>query len=249
MYRVMETRVNGFEIKPGANLTGANLTGADLAEADLSGADLSGADLSRANLFKADLTEANLTGADLAEADLTRSTLNRADLSGADLTRANLLRADLLGANLIGANLLRADLLGARLNGARLSGSRLPDFQIAQDVELIGWKKGQGGAIIELRIPPQSRRTGSLVSSKCRCEYAEVISTSNGSIAISMYDPELIYRAGEVVRPDSYNDDPRLDCTNGIHFFLTREEAEAYRDQQTVDSQPAVPATEQGGEG
>lgn len=31
-----------------------------------------------------------------------------------------------------------------------------------------------------------------------------------------------------IVRADKYNDDPRVECTGGIHFFLTRQEAEEY---------------------
>lgn len=37
------------------------------------------------------------------------------------------------------------------------------------------------------------------------------------------------FNAGKIVRPDKYDSDPRVECTHGIHFFLTREEAEAYR--------------------
>ena len=42
--------INGYEIKPGANLSGADLSGANLRGADLSGANLRGANLSGANL-------------------------------------------------------------------------------------------------------------------------------------------------------------------------------------------------------
>jgi len=87
--------VNGYEIKPKANLSGANLSRANLFWADLTGANLSGTDL-----FGADLTGANLTGA-----NLTGANLSGADLSGADLSRANLSGADLSGANLSGADL------------------------------------------------------------------------------------------------------------------------------------------------
>ena len=44
------TTVNGYEIKPRANLSGANLRGADLSDANLSDADLRGAGLRDANL-------------------------------------------------------------------------------------------------------------------------------------------------------------------------------------------------------
>ena len=44
-----------------------------------------------------------------------------------------------------------------------------------------------------------------------------------------LHDPRVVYRKGEIVRPDKYNPDPCLECTHGIHFMLTKEEAEAYR--------------------
>jgi uncharacterized protein YjbI with pentapeptide repeats len=57
--------INGYEIKPKANLRGANLGDADLGGANLWGANLRGADLRGANLRGANLWGANLWGADL----------------------------------------------------------------------------------------------------------------------------------------------------------------------------------------
>ncbi|CAB4124723.1 Pentapeptide repeat [uncultured Caudovirales phage] len=95
--------INGYEIKPCANLSGANLSGADLSYADLSYADLSGADLSYADLSYADLSGANLIYADLRGANLIYADLRGANLIYADLRGANLIYADLRGANLRGA--------------------------------------------------------------------------------------------------------------------------------------------------
>lgn len=39
---------------------------------------------------------------------------------------------------------------------------------------------------------------------------------------------DYVYIVGTVAKPDSYNDNPMIECTNGIHCFLTRKEAEAY---------------------
>jgi len=75
--------VNGYTVKPGADLSGADLYGANLTRAYLSGADLTGADLTRADLTGADLYGADLYGADLTGANLTRADLTRADLTGA----------------------------------------------------------------------------------------------------------------------------------------------------------------------
>lgn len=82
--------VNGYEIKPGADLQGAYIPGANLAGANLAGANLEGA---------------NLRGADLEGADLQGANLVGANLEGANLTWADLRESNLVGANLVGANL------------------------------------------------------------------------------------------------------------------------------------------------
>ena len=122
--------VNGYGIRPFANLRGANLSdvnlrGADLCSANLSdvnlrGADLRSADLCSANLSDVNLRGANLRGADLSEADLRGADLRSADLRSADLCSANLRGADLSDVNLRGANLRGADLSDVNLRGANL---------------------------------------------------------------------------------------------------------------------------------
>ena len=148
--------IDGYDIKPGANLTGANLEGANLEGANLTGADLTEAHLEGANLFEANLEGANLTGADLIRANLTEANLFEANLTGANLTRAILEGADLEGAdlrgailtrailfgailfeaNLTGANLTRADLAGADLEGANLTGADLAGAILPQALSL-----------------------------------------------------------------------------------------------------------------
>ena len=78
-------QVNGYEIKPGAdlrcaNLKGANLNGADLRCANLWGANLWVADLKGANLYGANLIGANLMGANLTDADLKDASLEGAKI-------------------------------------------------------------------------------------------------------------------------------------------------------------------------
>ncbi len=186
-----------------ANLYGADLYGANLYSANLRSANLSGANLSSANLYGANLRSANLRGANLYGADLR----------GADLSSADLRGADLRGANLRGANLY----------GANMTNAKLPHFQIASG-DITGWKKLANGVVCELLIPAEAKRTASLIGSKCRAEYAVVISGSGNSI----HNYEFSYAVGATVTPDKYDDDIRIECTSGIHFFVTREEAEEY---------------------
>lgn len=44
----------------------------------------------------------------------------------------------------------------------------------------------------------------------------------------SLHDYDFTYRLGEVAREPSYDDDIRVECTSGIHFFITKQEAENY---------------------
>jgi hypothetical protein len=206
--------VEGKEGGVRADLSSANLSGADLSRADLSGAYLSGADLSGANL-----SGAYLYGADLSRADLSGANLSRADLSGAYLSGANL-----SGANLSGADLSGANLSGANLSGADLSGAYLPNFSICpEEGDFIGWKKVQGGVVLKLLIPASAKRTSSLVGRKCRAEFVIVLEGEGLSGR-----GNLFYKLGNTVHPDKYDPDIRVECTSGIHFFITRKEAEEY---------------------
>ena len=127
-------------------------------------------------------------------------------------------------AHLTRANLTFADLTYAHLTGANLTGARGLAYQIPQEGELIAWKKTTGGPV-KLRIPPEAKRTASIVGRKCRAEFAEVLEGEGNSTSHAK-GPRIHYAPGLVVRPDSYDPDPRVECSHGIHFYLSREEAE-----------------------
>jgi len=235
----------------GANLSGANLFGVDLSRANLSVANLSGANLSGANLFGANLSRADLFGADLSRANLSVADLSGADLSGANLFGANLSGANLFGANLSGADLFGADLFGANLSGANLfgadpsgadlsgaylSGAKNAEHAKAQtyicpDGDIIGWKKARtmGGdmCIIKLRIPEEAKRSNA-TGRKCRAEFADVLEIIGADKAVSDRDSDFVYEAGKRVIPDAFDENRWDECSHGIHFFVTRIEAENY---------------------
>ncbi|QTO46369.1 pentapeptide repeat-containing protein [Burkholderia latens] len=178
---------------------------------------------------RANLGGANLYGADLRDADLRGANLGGANLYGADLRDADLRDANLGGANLGGADLRDADLRGADLRDANLGDVKNLVFQIIpEEGAFIGWKKLKGGVIAKLEIPADAKRNSTLVGRKNRAEFVRVLELFGAEEGVSQHDGGTVYRVGEIVRPDSYNDDIRLECTNGIHFFITRAEAEAY---------------------
>ena len=200
------------------NLSGADMSGADLSGADMSGADMSGADLSGADLSCADLSCANLRSANLSCAYLIG-----ANLSGADLRSANMRSADLRSADLSGADMSGADMRGIK-NIPAISAARLV---VAPEGNLIGWKKCVNGVIVKLRIPEDAKRSNG-TGRKCRAEFADVIEVIGADLGISQHDGETKYVAGTRVPCDQWCEDRWQECAGGIHFFITREEAENY---------------------
>ena len=205
-------------------------------------AHLSNADLSNSDLSWEDLSCANLRGADLGNADLSNADLSCADLRGADLVNAHLSNADLRCADLRYADLNCADLNGADLGNADL---RCADLSYAENIpplvcattsilpagELVGWKTARG-RLVELRIPADARRSNS-TGRKCRCDRALVTGITDEcgkpvESARSGYNSDFVYRVGETVEPDGFDEDRWDECSHGIHFFITKEEALDY---------------------
>ena len=176
----------------------------DLSSADLSSADLSFADLSYANLSFADLSSANLCSADLYSANLSS-----ANLSSADLSSANLCSADL-------TDIKSGELIFAQQNICPTEGA------------FVGWKKLQGNKIARLVIPHDAERINSIGSRKCRASKAFVHEIFGATEAVDARSGKLLYKTGEEVTPDKFDPDLREECSHGIHFFITRIEAENY---------------------
>ena len=185
-------------------------------------------------------TIAEVIVAALAAKKLLRgANLYGADLRGADLYGANLYGADLYGANLRGANLYGSDLRGSDLYGANLYGAKNAEKAFAQiqfipeEGAFIGWKKCRNGEIVKLGISASAKRSHG-AERKCRCSKAKTLAifAPDGSPlqeAVSSYDADFIYRVGKVIEPTNGWDEDRWNvCGAGIHFFLTRIEAEFY---------------------
>ncbi len=185
-------------------------------------------------LLQAIKAKANLSSADLSDTDLSSADLSSADLSGASLRWANLSSADLRSANLSSADLSSADLNGTNLNGANLRGAKdIPAIAIAQtrvcaEGDIFGYKKCLNGLIVKLLIPKEAKRNNAF-GRKCRAEYAQVIEILGADEAISQHDNSFAYKVGNTVRPTTpFDEDFTNECSTGIHFFITLEEAKNY---------------------
>ena len=162
--------------------------------------------------------------------------LSGTNLSGTNLSWANLSGADLYRANLSGVNLSGADLSGANLSEANLSWAKNINYPIVcpEKGSFIAFKKASGGFIVELEIPEDAKRC-SATTRKCRCSKARVVSITNPdgtetevtSVA-SKRDAGFVYKVGEVVEVPNFDENRWNECSSGIHFFITRQEAVDY---------------------
>ncbi len=90
--------------------------------------------------------------------------------------------------------------------------------------------------IIKLQIPEDARRSCAF-SNKCRCDKAKVLGIydldgnplPSNIAAHSIRDNSFIYMIGKTITPrEPFDDDPFNECSSGIHFFMSREEAVRY---------------------
>ena len=90
------------------------------------------------------------------------------------------------------------------------------------------------GLIVKLEIPEDARRLSG-TGRKCRCDKAKVLEiqmadgSPSGCIAApSKRDNSFVYKVGETVTVDDFDEDRWNECSTGIHFFVNRQEAVEY---------------------
>jgi hypothetical protein len=111
---------------------------------------------------------------------------------------------------------------------------------IAPEGSLIGWKMAWSNGekvIVKLRIPEEAKRLNAS-GRKCRAEFAEVLAVypkgkkramAKATEVYSDHDRSFKYKTGDKLVPtNGFSLDRWDECAPGIHFFITREEAENY---------------------
>ena len=176
---------------------------------------------------------ADLRGIDLRFADLRFVDLRFADLRGTDLKNADLRFADLRFADLRDANLRGADLRGTDLTSIETNMNTIGyNLACPEKGSFIGYKKANG-CIVELLILEDSKRS-SATTMKCRCDKAKVLDIEDIKTGLkvqvvrSNYDFNFVYKVGEIVSVENFDNNRWDECSTGIHFFVNKENALNY---------------------
>ena len=237
-----DTDLRGFDLIE-INLSGADLRNSDLGDANLMYADLKYADLKYTDLSYTNLSDADLRGADLRGANLMGANLSNTNLSNTNLSDTDLSDADLMGANLSDTDISDADLRGTNLWDTDLSNTNLKNvktnintigYNLAcpEEGSFIGYKRASG-CIVKLLILDDAKRS-SATTSKCRCDKAKVLEIKDintGELMneiTSTYDHNFVYKVGEIVSVDDFDENRWNECSTGIHFFVNKENALNY---------------------
>lgn len=101
-----------------------------------------------------------------------------------------------------------------------------------EEGSFVAWKKCRNGKIVKLLVPEDAKRS-SAGGTKCRCSKAIVLDIEDRdgklvSEAVSMYDRSFIYKKGETVEAPNFDEDHWNECSSGIHFFISKEQAIKY---------------------
>ena len=196
--------------------------------------DLSDMNFSHSNFINANLSNVNFYSSQLVNVLLDDCNLQNANLKNANLERASLRRA----------NLTKVDISGARLYAAVLENAILDDIIFDDNTKnfrihcpekgaFIAYKKGLNNLIVKLLIPSDAKRVSSTMNC-CRCDKAKVLEIKNFEgtkffdEAWSTVAEGFCYKLGEWVYAENFNEDRWYDSTDGIHFWMTEDEAKAY---------------------
>ena len=200
---------------------------------------LEGMDFSRVDFSNSDFKNVNFRSCKFDNAKLQHTKFENCDLSGSSFAYADLFAADLRACDLSGSNFDGADFFAALLWEAKLDNLLVTDrtkfFRnyCPEEGYMFGYKKCFNERMVQLLIPKDAKRCSSTTNA-CRCDKARVVAITDVNRkesykeAMSFVDPNFIYRLGEMVYADSYNEDRWHDSSHGIHFWMTFEEALGY---------------------
>ncbi len=201
--------------------------------------DLSGADLSNMDFTLSSFQNTVLDGVDFENSSVENALFDGCSMKGADFKNARMVTASFRRCDMRGCNIEDANLFGAVLEHADLEGiisnegTKWFRLHCPEKGAFLGYKKCVNDRMVQLLIPADAKRTSATLPS-CRCSKAKVLTikscdfTKNFDEAWSLVDENFVYKKGEWVEVKDFNEDRWQDSTTGIHFWMSRAEAEAY---------------------
>lgn len=201
--------------------------------------DITGMDLSNMDFTLSSFQNTVLNGVNLENSSVENALFDGCPMKGANFKNSKMVTASFRYCDMRECNIEDADLFGAVLEFADLRGTVSNEgtkwfrLRCPEKGAFLGYKKCVNDRMVQLLIPADAKRTSATLPS-CRCNKAKVLTiksfdfTRNFDEAWSLVDENFIYKKGEWVEVKDFNENRWQDSTTGIHFWMTRAEAEAY---------------------
>ncbi len=209
------------------------------AEKEIWDMDLSGMDLGNLDLTLSSFQNTVLDNVDFTDSSVENALFDGCSMKGAKFKRTRMVTASFRYCDMRGCNIEDADLFGAVLEFANLEGiisnegTKWFRLHCPEKGAFLGYKKCVNDRMVQLLIPADAKRTSATLPS-CRCSRAKVLTiksfdfTRNFEEAWSLVDENFVYKRGQWVEVKDFNENRWQDSTTGIHFWMSRAEAEAY---------------------
>lgn len=227
------------------DLSHLDLSGRDLRRADLREADLRGAKLTGANLSCANLACANLEGTILEFANLAEARLSNAKRKNLEFIRGKILDDPIVAYKYVKKDVVVKVSLGLDLceNWARVSVPMIIKLKIPKDsivfcinggkcrtnkVEVLELLK-YDPSMVDIAYPMFMQRFANEKSIwGSEAFKVEIIDYLDDDPAYSSYNHDFKYRLGQKKKVENFDLQYNIECSTGIHFFMSKEEVMDY---------------------
>ena len=197
-----------------------------------------------ADLICTNFTGANCYGADFSYAYINNVNFSKTFMKDANFTGASIKFTDFWGANINNAHFLLTKMKdNANLHTVYHPSNvkELPNIPLVcpEKGSFIGYKIGvtddyyRRDCLVELEILKTAKRSSG-ISRICRCDKARVLdiidikTKKHIEKCISSFDEDFKYIVGKVSRVTYFDTNRWGDATNGIHFYMSKQEALDY---------------------
>lgn len=249
----LENRIKGNRlILDECNLSSLNIKNRNLKRARFYNCDMNKMKINHCDMSHTHFSLSNMKHIFFENCNFLDMDFIESNLKGAHFFESKLVNVDLMNSNLSNAEIRDCELKNIRAN----SYTSFYSLQCPEEGSFIGFKKASifvpdvisenyivtnmkiwtpQPVIVKLQITEDSLRS-SATSRKCRCSKAKVLSISyldgtecpKGTIAHSHYNSNFTYKVGDILEIKNFDKNRWEECSTGIHFFITREEAVNY---------------------
>lgn len=214
-----------------------DLRNAEFVSMDLSGWDLSNCDFSDASFIDMTMDGVNLDNCIMQSAWFTgKNSLRGAKMTNSSLREVGFRYVDLTNADISGSDIYCSILEKAVLDGI-VHDEKTEWFEMKcppEGTAFIAWKCCIDLRVVQLLIPKDAKRVMATLETG-RVNRAKVLSiksvdeTESYDWAQSTVDQDFFYYTGKYVEPSNgFQEDRWMDSSQGLHFFLEREQCIKY---------------------